>query len=74
MDRGIAGVHAGILDMLGNCVSEDFTAIRNGVELDFLAAVHELADDHRMLLRHVGCQREEMPELLLIIADVHGSA
>ena len=73
LDSGITGVHASILDMLRNGISENLTLIRYSIELDFLTPVHEFTDDHRMLLRYIWRKRKEPSELFLIVANVHGS-
>ena len=67
-------MHSGIFNMLRDSVGKHLTAVGYSIELDFLAPVHELADNHRMLLGDVRGKRKEMAELLRIIAYVHRRA
>ena len=72
--RGVTRVHTGILYVLRDGVLDNLTLIGNGVELNLLGLGHELRDNYRELLRYLGSHVEEAMQLLVVIADVHGSA
>ena len=57
--------------MLADGVGYDLTALSDGVDLDLLGVLDELAYHHGVLLRYIGCELEEAIELLLIGADIH---
>ena len=69
--RRVTGVHSGIFNVLGDGVSDHLSPVGNGIELDFLGSLVEFADHDRVLLRDLGGQGQEMPELLLVVAHIH---
>ena len=74
LDCGVARMDTGKLDMLRDGVKFDFSVLRHCVHLNLLGLLNELADHHRVFLRHVGRQTEEARKLLLVGADIHGGA
>ena len=71
LDGGVARMHTGKLDMLGDGISQDFTVTGHSVHLDLLGMFDELRHHHRMILRNVGGQLQETAQLLTVRADVH---
>ena len=74
LDGGVARVHAGKLDVLGDGVGDDFAVLCHGIHLHLLGVLDELAHHHGVFLRYVGRQLEEALQLFLVGADVHGGA
>ena len=70
--RGVAGVYAGKLDVLGDGVFDNLTILCHGVELDFLGVLQELRHDDGVFLGHLGGHLEELLQFVFIVADVHG--
>ena len=71
--RGVARVHTGILNMLRNGVFHNFALVGNGIELNLLGVLHELRHHDGVVLRHFCGHVEEAMQLLIVVADVHGS-
>ena len=55
LDGRITGMNAGIFDMFRDGIGQDLSFIGDGIELDLLASLHELADHDRMLLGYFCC-------------------
>lgn len=72
-EGGIARMHAGILNVLGNEVSNHGTVVGDGVHLDLLGVLNVLGDDHRVLLRHVYGLVEVVGQVVLRVNGVHSS-
>ena len=73
-DGRVAGVHAGILHMLGDRISDDLAVARHSIHLDLFGIGHEFGDHHRVLLRHIRREGKELMQLLVVGADVHRCA
>ena len=50
LDRGIARVHTGKLDVLRDSVCYNLTLVGHGIHLNLLGTFDEAGDDHRVLL------------------------
>ena len=74
LHRGVAGMDAGKLHVLGNRIGKQLAPVGHGVELDLLAALHKGTDDHRMLLAHFDGQFEEFFQVFAAVADIHRGA
>ena len=64
----------GKLDVLGDGVGHDLAVAGHGVHLDFLGVLDKLRHHDGMVLADVGSQLEEALELIIVGADIHGSA
>ena len=73
-DGGIAAVDAGKFDMLRNRIGQDVAAVGHCVELNLLAALHELAHHHGMFLGNLRSHGQEALQVVVAVADVHRSA
>mmetsp|Transcript_32049 Transcript_32049/g.83890 ORF Transcript_32049/g.83890 Transcript_32049/m.83890 type:complete len:384 (+) Transcript_32049:741-1892(+) len=73
-ERGVARVHAGVLDVLADRVVDHVAVVGDGVDLDLLGALDELGDDDRVVGRHLACHREELFEVLVVKDDLHRGA
>ncbi len=69
---GISGVDTGKLYVFGYGIGDDLTVLCHGIHLHLLGVFHELAYDHRVLLRHICRQLQETFKLVVVGADVHG--
>ena len=61
-----------ILDVLGDGIGDDLSPVGYGIEFYFLGPLVEFAHNYRMLLGNLGGKRQEMAQLLFVMADVHG--
>ena len=62
------------LDVLGDGVGHDLAVAGHGVHLDLLGVLDKLRHHDGMVLADVGSQLEEALELIVVGADIHGSA
>ena len=67
-------MYSGELNVFRNGVGNHLSPVGHGVEFDFFASLHEFTDDHRMLLGDFSGKRQEAPEFLLVVADIHRSS
>ena len=61
------------LDVLRDSVCDNLTILGNGIHLNLLGMLDELAHYNRVVLANVGSQLEESLQLVLVRANVHGS-
>ena len=73
LQRGVARVDTGKLDVLTDGISQNLTVARHGIEVNLLGVLNELRHDDGVVLADVGSQLQEATELILVGADVHGS-
>ena len=66
-------MHACKLNVLADGVGHDFAVFGNGIHLDFLGMLDELAHHDRVFLRDVSCKLEEPFELVPVGTYVHRS-
>ncbi len=57
--------------MFGDGIHDDLALIGHRIHFDLFGMFDELADNDRMLLRHVGRQLQKALEFLLVGADIH---
>ena len=72
--RGITRVNTSILNVFGDCVLHDFTVLSNCIELDLVGFRHEFTYDDGIFLAVFACHLKEALQLIIRIADVHGSS
>ena len=72
LQSGITRVDTGKLNVLTNGISHDFSLLSHAIEVYFLGMLNKLADDHGMILTHVGCQFQEALEFFAIGTHIHG--
>mmetsp|Transcript_29219 Transcript_29219/g.52928 ORF Transcript_29219/g.52928 Transcript_29219/m.52928 type:complete len:600 (+) Transcript_29219:826-2625(+) len=72
-DCGITTVHTCIFQMLPNGIIQYLSAIGNAVKFNLFCAKDELGHHHGLVVRDIGSQSEEIPELGLIARNAHGS-
>ena len=74
-DHGrVAGVDAGVLDVLDDGRSDDLAVLGHGVDLDLLGVEDELADDDRVFGRDARGLLEVCLQVALVEDDAHGRA
>ena len=61
-----------IFNVFRDGVGDDLSPVGDGIEFYFLGSLVELAHHDWMLLGNLGGQRQEMAQLLFVMADVHG--
>src|SRR5271157_376204 len=72
--RGIAGVDAGLFDVLHDTADDDVLAVGESIDIDFGRRLEEMVDEYRTLLRildrlfHVVCDR------FVVVGDDHGAS
>ena len=74
LDCGIARMDAGKLDMLRDCICNDFAIAGHGIHLHLLCVLEESGHHHRVALRHISRQGEESFEFLARRANIHSGA
>ena len=67
-------MYAGIFDMFGDGIFNDFTVLCHCVEFYFLGVLHELRYDYRIFLRYFAGHLQEAFQFFFIVADIHGCA
>eukprot|EP00754_Rhynchopus_humris_P032214 Rhum_TRINITY_DN15387_c0_g1::Rhum_TRINITY_DN15387_c0_g1_i3::g.154543::m.154543 len=70
--RGVARVHAGVLNVLGHGVVDDAAVLGDGVHLHLLRVLHELRHDDGVVAVHLRGLAQVRDEVLLVVGDVHG--
>ena len=68
---GVAGVDAGLLDVLHDAADEHPRAVGDRVDVDLDRVLQELVDQDRMLGRHLHRLVHELAEVLLVVDDTH---
>ena len=69
---GVAGVNAGVFDMLAHCIFHHFALVGHGIKLYLLGLLHELGNYHGIFLAHLGGHLQESLQFLIAVAYVHG--
>ena len=59
------------LDVLTNCICQDFTILSYSVHLYFLSMLNELTNHNRMIFTNISSQLQETLQLIFIRANVH---
>ena len=59
--------------MFRDGIFHHLTLVGNGIKLNLLGILHELRHHYGEFLRHLGSHIQEAVQLLIIIANVHGS-
>ncbi|GKT75685.1 hypothetical protein ColTof4_08108 [Colletotrichum tofieldiae] len=70
---GVTGVDTSLLDVLTNSMEDQVAVRSNTVNIDLLGTLNELADDDRVVGRHVGGGLKLLLQVLLTVNDSHGS-
>ena len=65
-------MHAGVLDVLGDCDRENSPLGGHRVGFELLRAFDELRDDHGMLARNLGRPSKGRVERRPVVGDPHG--
>src|SRR3990167_1378703 len=69
--RRVAGVHAGLLDMLHDRTYHHGFAVADGIDIDFDGAVEEVVEQHRAVVRHLHRFAHIALELFFLVDDFH---
>ena len=73
LDCSVTRVNTSKLDVLRDSVSDNLTIFGNGIHLNLLGMLDELAHYNWMILAYVSSQLEESLQFVLVRANVHGS-
>src|SRR5215204_215964 len=68
---GVAGVDAGLLDVLHDASDVDILSVRDGVHVDLGVVLHELVDQSRMPRTGARAGPEVEVEVLVVVDDLH---
>ena len=74
LHRGISGVYAGELHVLGNCAHQNLALVRHGVEFNLFATLHKGGNHDGMVFGYLYGHFQELPQIFLAVADVHCGA
>ena len=72
--RRVAGVHAGLLDVLHDAAEEQLGAVVERVDVDLDRVVEEAVDEHRVLRRDLGGAPDVVLQRRLVVDDLHAAA
>ncbi len=71
---GVAGVDAGLLDVLHDAAEVELGAVVEGVDVDLHRVVEEAVDQHRVLGDQTGVPLQVGGERLLVVDDLHAAS
>ena len=71
--RRVAGVDAGLLDVLHDAADVDLGAVAQRVDVDLDGVLEEPVDEHRMLGREFGGAGDVAAQGLLVVDDLHAA-
>ena len=72
LDGGVARVNTSKLDMLADGIGQYFAVLGDSVHLYLLGMLDKFAHHHGMVYAHIGRQLQELLQLVLIGAYIHG--
>lgn len=73
-EGGVAGVHAGVLDVFGHGVDDELAFVRDRVDVELLGALNEFADDDRVQRRDRCGRGQVVLKRRFLVNDVHRRA
>ena len=71
---GVAGVDAGLLDVLHHAAEEELLAVEERVHVDLDRVVEEPVDEHRVLRADLGGPHDVALERGVVVHDLHAAA
>ena len=69
---GIAGMHAGLLDMFHDAADNSGFSIRNRIHINFNRIFQKFIDQHRVFGRRADGQARKIGQIFFVVDDLHG--